>query len=186
MARIFRFNQQAAIHLTMQAAQQAGLPVQTPMIAQGVQALLAKLYEYGIGLSVDDSSPYFQNLMQQYNGNGAAHNVRQIAPQAQQQAPQAPVYQQPQPAFQQQPPMQQRFPQPQPGPWQQPVVAGAVMPGQPLPELLLPPGMQRPMQSQGITQLPSGPMQAPMPAGLGDAPQGMADSVAAIQPTILD
>ena len=199
MARIFRFNQTASYHLTMQAAQQAGLPVNMPQISQGIQALLAKLHEYGIGLSVDDASPYFQNLMQQYGNNGQGNNVRPIVPQAQ--PPQQPVYQQqPAPVFiaPQPPPFQQpqyapqaqqpQFPQPQPGPWQQPVAAGAITSGQPLPELAPPPGARRPIPAmpQGITPLPPGPVpvQAQMPAGLGDNPQGMTESV--LTPTILD
>ena len=34
MARIFRFNQNASMHLTMQAAQEAGLPVNIRRLAR--------------------------------------------------------------------------------------------------------------------------------------------------------
>jgi hypothetical protein len=196
MARIFRFNSQAAVHLTMQAAQQAGQPVNIPQVAQGIQALLGKLAEYGIGLMVSDDSPYFQNLIQQYGGNGALNNVRQTAPAPPQAAPQ-PVYQQPaaqpvyvqpqpqpQPQFQPQARAPQAFPQPNPAPWQQPVVPGAVTPGQPLPELTPPPGGARPMQA-GITQLRLTPTQ-PMPAGLGDNPGLTEGPPAPLTPTILE
>ena len=178
MARIFRFNNTAAYHLTMQAAQQANLPTNLPMIQQGVQALLNELQKYGIGLMVADDSPYFVNLMQQYNNHGQANNVRPVVPRAP--APPQPVYVQP-PV----PPVtaQGQFPLPNYAP-ALPPIPGAITSGQPLPELTPPPGVLRPVQP-GITQLTPPLVAAPMPAGLGDAPSGLADGVP-LNPTILD
>jgi hypothetical protein len=206
MARIFRFNQQAAMSLTMQAAQEAGLPVNMPQISQGIQALLGVFGKYGIGLSVDETSPYFQNLMANYGNAGQANNVKQVMPRAAQ-APQQPVYmpqqaQQPQfnPQFVNQPVPQQPVYQPQaqvpqapplpmfnqPPPVQR-AVPGAVISGQPLPDLLPPPHMRGAMQNPGITQLPGGPvqMQAQQPQGLGDIAPGMTEGPPPM-PTILD
>ena len=197
MARIFRFNQQAAWNLTMQAAQQAGLPVQMPQISQGIQALLAKLAEFGIGLSVDDSSPYFQNLMANFGNNGTGHNVKTIQPQAPAPPPPQAPFAMPQPQYAQPAPA---LLYPQPGIPMQPQanapalpalpgltrVPGAVVSGQPLPDLAPPPHMQG--RLQGITPLPGGPvqMQAPvMQQGLGDNPAGMTNPVP-LAPTILD
>lgn len=204
MARIFRFNQQAAVSITMQAAQQAGLPVSMPQISQGIQALLGKLGEFGIGLSVDDSSPYFQNLMANFGQNGAAHNVRQVQPgqppQQQQQQAFVPPVQQQQPMVMPQPLYAPAYPQPgapmQPManapalPQVQRIAPGAVVPGQPLPDLAPPPHLQGRLQPQGITALPGGPvpMQAPLmqPQGLGDNATGVTNLPPPPAPTILD
>ena len=192
MAKIFRFHPGAAQHITMQAAQQAGLPVNMPQIAQGVQALLAKLAEYGIGLSVDDQSPYFQSLMANYGPQGGqTQNVRQVMPQAQQAPiftppPQAPQFQQPRPVpapFGQ--PTQQwpQQPQAQYPVQQQPLPQGSVIPGRPLPPLQPPPHMQQ----AGVQPIQPGPvpLQAPvMGSGLGDNATGMTDVPPA--PSILE
>ena len=75
--------------------------------------------KYGIGLCVDETSPYFQNLMANYGNNGKTDNVRVIAPrpaQPVQQQPQVfnqPMYVQPQQAPQQ-PIMQPQAFQPPP------------------------------------------------------------------------
>lgn len=184
MARIFRFNQNASMHLTMQAAQEAGLPVNMPQISQGIQSLLNTFAKYGIGLCVDETSPYFQNLMANYGNNGKTDNVRVIAPrpaQPVQQQPQVfnqPMYVQPQQAPQQ-PIMQPQAFQPPPIRRE---VPGAVISGQPLPDLLPPPHMRGQMPGPGITQLPPGQVQ--VPAGLGDIAPGMTEGPPV--PTIFD
>jgi hypothetical protein len=195
MARIFRFNQAAAQQLTFQAAQQAGLPMNLPQIPQGIQALLAKLSEYGIGLCVDDTSPWFQNLMANYGNNGRTDNVRVSAPRPPGPAPlpgfqpmnnpaqpafvPPPVYQQPSGATM---PIQGNYPPPV-----ERVVPGAVISGQPLPDLTPPPQPGARMPS-GVMTMPGGavPARAPvMQAGLGDNPAGMTEPPP-LPPTILD
>jgi hypothetical protein len=191
MAKIFRFNHNATMHLTMQAAQEAGLPVNMPQINQGIQSLLAVFAKYGIGICVDETSPYFQNLMANYGQQGQANNTRVVAPR------QAPVQQQqamPQPQYVPAPPPQYQQPgQPmQPQAFQPPPVRrevpGAVISGQPLPDLLPPPHLRGQMPGPGITQLPPGqvqvPQPAPMPAGLGDIAPGMTEGPPT--PTILE
>jgi len=78
VAKIHRFSPEAAVQILMNRAQQVGLPVQMPQVGQGVQQLLGVLYQQGIFLAVDDTSPYFQQLAQRLAGR--TQQVRAPAP----------------------------------------------------------------------------------------------------------
>jgi hypothetical protein len=177
MPRIFRFRPEAAAQLALSEAQAQGLPVQMPMVQQGFQAVISGLYsKYGIAFCIDESSPYFQHLVQ--GGNGFMQKLK--APQAPPQMP-FPGAQMPAPAPQmplmvQMAQMPQVMPQ---GPFQpqqmqaqmrlmpRPAVPGAIVPGQPLPQQMTaqfappPPSI---MSNPGLKPGPAGPVpvQAPI------------------------
>jgi hypothetical protein len=68
VAKIHRFSPQAAGQILLNRAQQVGLPVQMPQVSQGISHLLGVLYQQGIFLAVDDTSPYFLELSQRLAG----------------------------------------------------------------------------------------------------------------------
>ena len=143
MPRIFRFRPEAAAQLALSEAQAQGLPVQMPMVQQGFQAVISGLYsKYGIAFCIDESSPYFQHLVQ--GGNGFMQKLK---------APQAPP--------------QMPFPGAQMRLMPRPAVPGAIVPGQPLPQQMTaqfappPPSI---MSNPGLKPGPAGPVpvQAPI------------------------
>jgi hypothetical protein len=187
MARIHRLSPEAAYRLAMQTAQQVGLPVQLPQVQQGISQLIAAIYQQlGVFWAVDDTSPYFQNIVQQFPG--LTQNTRQTAapgngappPQAWPAAPPAPPQawpSAPPPAQYFQPPVQQ-YPTPA-----APIPSHAIFPGRPLPDLPgsgrmppPPPGMQ-PGRS-GMIPMPGGPVPvaAPIAGYPNDAPPSMTEA----------
>lgn len=206
MARIHRLSPDAAYRLCMQTAQQVGLPVQLPQVQQGIAQLIGTIYQQlGVFWAVDDTSPYFQQIQQQYPG--LTQNTRQIPAPGLGQVPGngAPVYAPPgqAPQYFQPPtihfshapssvPARTFFPDgtvsepfvpqaPQyPAP-AAPLPAHAIFPGRPLPDLPgrmppPPPGMQ-PGRS-GMIPLPGGPVPVNAPISgfpVSDAPPSMTD-----------
>lgn len=153
------FALQEAFPVVLQAAQQQGLPINDAtqqmlrnILHQGLHAGLTGLQsKYGIFVGIADDSRYFQHFGAYALAQGAT-NIRPIAnvqpaPVAQ---PAAPVFVQPAAA-----------PVPAaPNPWAghshiPPPPPTAIMPGQPLPPMAMPPGP---------------PAHAPMPAGAGTRP----------------
>jgi hypothetical protein len=140
---------------------------------------MALYQKYGIGFSVDESSPYYQSFIQQFQGqqiglrppqapapssNGpvvmaqAQANPWPPQPVQQRQQPQYPVYQQPQAQV----PVMQPGAAPLP-----PLPPTAVLPGRPLPPLQPPPHMAQ----SGLRQGPIGPVPAQAPLmGSGELP----------------
>lgn len=193
-----------AIGPTMQAAQNAGLPVDSEqgqqicaqLVMTAIQSAITNLQtKYGIFVAIGDDSPYFAQFI---GAAGAAQqNVsapRQVVP------PQAALrplrvvppaqYVPPQPP-QQFPPQQQPM-QPQHS-HIPPPPPGAIFPGQPLPPVParpaaapLPPGLFPPggANGGGVSQLPSAPVNPNAPVfGNGDSPPSMTNP--APEPSIL-
>lgn len=179
MAKIFRFRPEAAIQVCLSEAQEQGLPVQMDVVKNGLAGLVTALYQkYGIGLSVDETSPYYQNFVQQFRGQQV--NLR--PPQAQPRP--APAWPQSMQQQQQQQPVQMQRAQAQ-APVMQPVTAplpppppGAVFPGQPLPPLQPPPHMT----AAGVRQGQTGPV--PVNAPIMGGNSGELPSLTASHPPV--
>jgi hypothetical protein len=186
MAKIHRFSSQSAGRIAMAQAQQVGLPVQMPQVQQGVIALLNSLYQQGIFLAVDDTSPYFARLSalsgQTQNtrvpgSNGHGHAPQGVPMMPQQMQPQM-MPQQPQHPQMSQVPMFYPLP-PQQVPF---VPQGPSVPMQvyPVPQAPMPP-MQPRMPVMPVAQIPQPgvphpvPVQAPIQGQNGDAPPSMTD-----------
>lgn len=205
MGKICRFKPERIVELafneaigpTMQAAQNAGLPVDSEqgqqILAQltmtALQAAITALQtKYGIFIAIGDESPYFAQF------TGAAGQGQQNVspprpiPQPVQQAPR-PVQQfAPAPRVPQQFPPQQQVLQHSHVP---PPPPGAIFPGQPLPPVVerrpaAQAGLFPPQNNGGgVTQLPPAPVNANAPMlGNGDSPPSLTNQPPA--PSILD
>lgn len=188
MAYIGRLPIEHAVQVAMQTGQHAGVPVNMPAVAQGIQAIVEGLYRQGWTFTVESSFPAFEICRQipgavtqvrgpggQGGGNGNGQRYAQPAPQGPAYYPPqvAPAYQQPAPPV----PMYQQ-PQPMRAPYQEPIAPTTIVPGQPLPPMAggapVGPGVS------GVRPAPTGPVPVNAPvmksAHVADAPPSMTDA----------
>jgi len=88
VARIHRFTVQSAAGIVLQQAQQVGLPAQNPQIQAAIGQMLVLMYQHGIFLAVDDTSPFFEQLQRL---QGRTQTTRMAGGNGQMYPPVAPV-----------------------------------------------------------------------------------------------